>query len=135
MSNSIIMEKSPVIIERNSDGSYTAVPQHKYKIGFIGMGRSVEAAIADLQDSYSEAKEILPSLPEMEFEYKFDTASFLQYINGRLNLADLQTITGINRHQLSHYATGKSRPSPKTVQKIQEGITRFSEELRRVCLV
>ena len=123
MSNSIIMEKSPVIIERNSDGSYTAVPQHKYKIGFIGMGRSVEAAIADLQDSYSEAKEILPSLPEMEFEYKFDTASFLQ------------TITGINRHQLSHYATGKSRPSPKTVQKIQEGITRFSEELRRVCLV
>ena len=47
----------------------------------------------------------------------------------------LQTITGINRHQLSHYATGKSRPSSKTVQRIQEGITRFSEELRMVCLV
>ena len=91
--------------------------------------------MTDLQNSYNEAKEMLPSLPEMIFEYKFDTASFLQYINGKLNLADLQTITGINRHQLSHYATGKSRPSGKTVRKIQEGIIRFSEELHRVCLV
>lgn len=129
------MENITVIIERNNDGSFTAVPQHKHKIGFIGMGKTVEETMTDLQNSYNEAKEMLPSLPEMIFEYKFDTASFLQYINGKLNLADLQTITGINRHQLSHYATGKSRPSGKTVRKIQEGIIRFSEELHRVCLV
>ena len=130
-----IMENITVIIERNSDGSYTAVPQHKHKIGFIGMGETVEEAMSDLKNSYEEAKEMLPSLPEMEFAYKFDTASFLQYMNGRLNLADLQNITGVNRHQLSHYATGKSRPSTKTVRRIQEGITRFSEELRQVCLI
>ncbi|MBQ3735261.1 MAG: helix-turn-helix transcriptional regulator [Bacteroidales bacterium] len=129
------MENITVIIERNNDGTFTAVPQHKHKIGFIGMGKTVEETMTDLQNSYNEAKEMLPSLPEMIFEYKFDTASFLQYINGKLNLADLQTITGINRHQLSHYATGKSRPSGKTVRKIQEGIIRFSEELHRVCLV
>lgn len=129
------MENITVIIERNNDGTFTAVPQHKHKIGFIGMGKTVEETMSDLQNSYNEAKEMLPSLPEMTFEYKFDTASFLQYINGKLNLADLQTITGINRHQLSHYATGKSRPSVKTVRKIQEGIIRFSEELHRVCLV
>lgn len=129
------MENITVIIERNNDGTFTAVPQHKHKIGFIGMGKTVEETMTDLQNSYNEAKEMLPSLPEIIFEYKFDTASFLQYINGKLNLADLQTITGINRHQLSHYATGKSRPSGKTVRKIQEGIIRFSEELHRVCLV
>lgn len=129
------MENITVIIERNDDGTFTAVPQHKHKIGFIGMGKTVEETMSDLQNSYNEAKEMLPSLPEKTFEYKFDTASFLQYINGKLNLADLQTITGINRHQLSHYATGKSRPSVKTVRKIQEGIIRFSEELHRVCLV
>lgn len=129
------MENIEVIIERNNDGSYTAVPQHKHKIGFIGMGETVEEAMDDLRNSYTEAKEMLPTLPAMEFTYKFDTASFLQYINGRLNLADLQAITGINRHQLSHYATGKSRPSSKTVQRIQEGITRFSEELQKVCLI
>lgn len=129
------MENIEVIIERNSDGSYTAVPQHKHKIGFIGMGKTVEEARDDLRNSYTEAKKMLPTLPAMEFTYKFDTASFLQYINGKLNLADLQAITGINRHQLSHYATGKSRPSSKTVQRIQEGITRFSEELQKVCLI
>ncbi len=129
------MENVTVIIEMNNDGTFTALPQHNHKIGFIGMGKTVEATMTDLQNSYKEAKELLPNLPDMSFEYKFDTASFLQYINGKLNLADLQTITGINRHQLSHYATGKSRPSSKTVKKIQEGIVKFSEELHRVCLI
>jgi hypothetical protein len=129
------MEKIMVIIERNDDGTFTAVPQHNQKVGFIGMGKTVEETMSDLRNSYSEAKEMLPSLPEMSFEYKFDTASFLHYINGRLNLADLQTITGINRHQLSHYATGKSRPTAKTVQRIQEGISRFADTLKQVRLV
>ncbi|MBO4489474.1 MAG: hypothetical protein J5741_07480 [Bacteroidales bacterium] len=31
------MEIITVIIERNNDGSYTAVPQHNHKIGFIEM--------------------------------------------------------------------------------------------------
>ena len=35
------MENVTVIIERNNDGSYTAVPQHKHKIGFIGTGNNV----------------------------------------------------------------------------------------------
>ena len=129
------MDKTIVIIERNSDGSFTAIPQHKQKIGFIGMGATVAETIEDLKNSYQEAKQLLPSLPEMEFEYQFDTASFLQYVNGKLNFADLQTITGINRHQLSHYATGKSRPTAKTVERIQEGILRFSRELSQIRLV
>ncbi|MCQ2265041.1 MAG: DNA-binding protein [Bacteroidales bacterium] len=129
------MGKIVVIIERNEDGSFTAVPQHNYKVGFIGMGETVEMAIEDVKNSYLEAKSLLPTLPDMTFECKFDTASFLNYMSGRLNFADLQTITGVNRHQLSHYATGKSRPSRKTVQRIQEGILRFSDELRRVSLV
>lgn len=129
------MEIITVIIERDNDGSYTAVPQHKHKIGFIGMGRTVAETMSDLENSYKEAREYMPSLPEMSFEYRFDTASFLQHISGRLNLADLQTITGINRHQLSHYATGQSRPSHKTVRRIQDGIRRFSEELSRIQLV
>ena len=54
------MENIEVIIERNNDGSYTAVPQHKHKIGFIGMGKTVEEAMDDLRNSYTEAKEMLP---------------------------------------------------------------------------
>ena len=129
------MEKVTVIIEMNDDGSYTAVPQHNYKIGFFGEGNTVDEAIIDLNNSLAEAKEELPELPEMEWDLKFDTASFLQFYGDRLSLAGLQAITGINRKQLSHYVTGHSRPSAATVQKIQAGITNFSQQLGRVCLI
>lgn len=129
------MEKVTVIIEMNADGSYTAVPQHNYKIGFFGQGNTVDEAIIDLNNSFHEAKEYMPELPEMEWDLKFDTASFLQFYGDRLSLAGLQTITGINRKQLSHYVTGHSRPSAATVQKIQAGITNFSQQLGRVCLI
>lgn len=118
-----------------SDGTYTAVPQHKYKIGFFGEGSTVAEAIADLENSLREACQYMPELPEMEWVLRFDTASFLQYYNGKLTLAGLQTITGVNRKQLSHYVTGHSKPSPSTVRKIQAGITRFSEQLGQVCLI
>lgn len=129
------MEKVTVIIEMNTDGSYTAVPKHNYKVGFYGQGNTVEEAIEDLNVSLEEAREFVPELPEMEWELKFDTASFLQFYGDRLSLAGLQTITGINRKQLSHYVTGHSRPSAATVQKIQDGIHSFSQQLGRVCLI
>ena len=129
------MEKVTVIIEMNNDGSYTAVPQQDFGIGFFGQGSTVEEALADLETSRKEAKSYMPELPEMEWETRFDTASFLQYYSDRLSLAGLQTITGISRKQLSHYVTGHSRPSAATVQKIQAGIDTFSQQLSRVCLI
>lgn len=127
--------KTTVIIEMNNDGNYTAVPQHDFEIGFFGEGKTVEKAIADLDNSLLEARKYLPDLPEMEWDLRFDTASFLQYFSDRLSLVGLQTITGINRKQLSHYVTGHSRPSAATVRKIQAGIDRFSKQLSQVCLI
>ena len=46
--------KTIVIIEMNNDGSYTAVPQHDFEIGFFGEGKTVEKAIADLDNSFQE---------------------------------------------------------------------------------
>lgn len=129
------MERVTVIIELNADGIYTAVPQHNYKVGFFGEGKTVDEAIIDLNNSLQEAKEYLPELPDMEWELKFDTASFLQFYGDRMSLAGLQAITGINRKQLSHYVTGHRRPSAATVQKIQAGIINFSQQLGRVCLI
>ena len=48
--------KTIVIIEMNNDGSYTAVPQHDFEIGFFGEGKTVEEAIADLDNSFGEAR-------------------------------------------------------------------------------
>ena len=48
----------------------------------------------------------------------------------------IQDLRQIIDQAKSHVAaTGKSRPSAKTVQRIQEGILRFSEELHRICLI
>ena len=128
--------KVKVIIERNDNGNYQAVPQMDENISFFGMGKTVREAMADLQNSYEEAMAMEPRLPKnFEFECEYDTASFLQLFKGRMNLADLQTITGISRQQLNHYVTGYRKPSAKTVQRIQTGIRQFADELSRVQLV
>ncbi len=129
------MKTIKVIIERNDNGNYQAVPQMEENIAFFGMGKTVTEAMDDLQNSYMEAKLMEPTLSEIKFEFEYDTASFLQMFKGRMNLADLQSITGINRKQLNHYVTGHRKPSPKTVQRIQEGIRKYAEELSRIVLV
>lgn len=128
--------KTKVIIERNDNGNYQAVPQMDENISFFGMGKTVAEAMKDLQNSYEEAMAMDPSLPKnLEFDCEYDTASFLQLFKGRINLADLQTITGISRKQLNHYVTGYRKPSTKTVQRIQEGIKQYADELSRVRLI
>lgn len=128
--------KTKVIIERNENGNYQAVPQLDANIGFFGMGKTVAEAMDDLRNSYKEALSMEPTLPsDVEFECEYDTASFLQMFKGRMNLADLQTITGISRKQLNHYVTGYRKPSPKTVQRIQAGIRQYAADLSRVVLI
>lgn len=129
------MEKIKVIIERTSDGFYTAIPEHDYEIGFYGSGKTVEDAMKDLKQSHAEAKVFLPGLPDFEYSIIYDVASFLQLFSKKMSLAGLLAITGINRKQLSHYVTGHSRPSAATVRKIEKGIAEFSKELANIILL
>ncbi len=129
------MERINVTIERTPDGIYSAIPEHKYEIGFFGSGKTVEAAMKDLKQSHAEAKKMLPELPDFEYNTQYDVASFLQLFSNKLSLAGLQTITGINRKQLNHYVTGHSRPSVATVKKIEKGLNEFQKELARVTFV
>lgn len=129
------MEKIRVIIERGDDGIYTAVPQHRYKIGFLGCGKTVQEAMADLENSHKEAKEFLPELPDFEYDITFDVASFLQYIKNFVTLTGLTRITGVNNKQLSHYLTGESKPSASTVAKIQNGVQSFLRKYENIAFV
>ena len=72
---------------------------------------------------------------EANFEFQYDTASFLAYYSKVLSLAGLQRITGINQGQLSHYVTGHRKPSPKTVEKIEKSLHAFAEEISQVHFV
>ena len=57
-------------------------------------------AIEDFNIGYSEMKEIYGkegmNFVEAEFEFHYDTASFLNYISKKVTLAGLQRITGVD---------------------------------------
>ena len=75
-----------------------------------------------------------PAVFDVEYEiiYKFDVRSLLDYYRGIFSFSALQTITGINQKQLAHYASGVSKPRPKQVQKIADGLHALALELMSV---
>ncbi|MBO6081248.1 MAG: hypothetical protein J6P54_09835 [Bacteroidales bacterium] len=133
------MEKIVMIIEksRNYYGAYAENGD-----GIYAAGNTIEEVQADTIQAINLIKSELPKKQwpsalkgQYELVWKFDTESFLQYYGDILTLTGLQKITGINSKQLSHYATGYRKPSPKTVSRIQDGISRFAEMLNHVCLM
>lgn len=129
------MKITTAIIERSKDNLFSVYTED---YGFIGFGDTVHEAIEDFYLAYKEFQEFeeYKSMPQdLSFKFVYDTSSFLQLFKDRIGLANLQAITGINRRQLHHYASGVSRPSKKTVQRIQEGIKKYGEELCKVQLI
>ena len=66
------MKTIKVIIERNDNGNFQAVPQMNESIAFFGMGKTVAEAMDDLHNSYLEAKSLETNLPDMKFEFEFE---------------------------------------------------------------
>ncbi len=134
--------KIKAFIERGKDGSYGVyidLGDTTLNYGIIGDGKSANEAIDDFYNSYKEMKELYISenkpFEEAEFDFKYDTASFLAYYSNVLSLAGLGRLTGINQGQLSHYVTGRRKPSQKTVQKIEKSLHKFAAEIGQVQLV
>ena len=73
--------------------------------------------------------------PELEFVFKYDLSSFLEYYSDKLGYSSLERITGVNQRQLSQYLQGYRNPSPKTTKKIEKGIKAFAQELSQVQFV
>lgn len=136
------MEKRKVtaVIERAGDGTYSIymdADDMDYLV--TGTGKTVEEAIAMFKGGYDDmlkyyAAEGKP-FEEIEFEYKYDMASFLSYYSKILSLAGMSRLTGINQQQLSHYLTGRRNPSAKTIEKMQAAIQRFGKDLSTVHFV
>jgi len=134
--------KVKAFIERGNDGSYGVyvdLEDSTLNYGIIGEGKTSKEAADDFYNSYKEMKELYASenkhFEEAEFEFKYDTASFLSYYSNVLSLAGLGRLTGIAQGQLSHYVTGKRKPSPKTVQKIEKSLHEFAAEIAQVQLL
>ena len=123
------------------DGTYSCYVDEKSNLnyGLIGEGTTVQEAINEWLAVYeamkaSYAKDGMPFV-EAEFSFTYDVPSFLAYYGGLITFKGLSKLTGISAAQLSHYANGYRNPSPKTVQKIQNGLMSFAAELSQVSLV
>lgn len=126
------------VIERGSDGTFGVyIEGNNVPFGVIGDGETVAEAIADFMNSVEEMRAYYADegkeFPQnLEFEFKYDTASFLQQYAYAFTLAGLERITGINQRQLSHYINGFRKPSEKTTKKIEERLHKFGAEIASV---
>ena len=69
---------------------------------------------------------------DVEFEFYYDTASFLSEYAGVFSLSGLEKLTGVSQAQLGHYLHGRRKPSRKTINKIQNGVNHFAKELTAI---
>lgn len=130
------MKQVKVIIGRVNEGTYVysaVMDAPEVPFGLNGTGRSVQEAKDDLVEAYGEIKEIMAqngeSYEELQFNYSYDVASFLNYYAYALSLAGLERISGINQRQLSHYINGSSTPRKSTVERFRKKIEAFARDL------
>lgn len=126
--------KVMIEIAENGYSAYMATRHPQY--GLIGEGKTVDETIADFKSSYEEMKLVIETsgrefIPA-EFEFCYDMASFLEEFSKTFTLAGLERITGINQKQLGHYLSGSSKPRKATVDRMRDGLRRFTEELSAV---
>lgn len=127
-----------VFIEMGNDGTYGAyIPgENPLSFGVIGEGNTVEEAKQDFLNVFNAYKEDGEEVPDqVQFVFSYDVPSFLAYYSKRLTLAGLERITGVAQGQLSHYVTGRRKPSRQTVEKIQRALQAFGKELSHVSFV
>lgn len=132
--------KAEVTIERGADGTFSAyISSDNMPFGLIGDGATVQEAIKDFINSAEEMKayyqETGKEFPEVEWAFKYDVASFLQYYAFAFTLAGLERITGVSQGQLSHYINGVKKPRPDTIRKIEVRLHEFAEQLGQVNFV
>ena len=130
------MQKVKVFIEKSSYGFSAYMDDCPLMYSCIGEGKTVKETMADFEDAYEEIKEYhhehgMP-FEEMEWEFYYDLASFLDDYCKAFSLAGLERITGVSQTQLGHYLHGRRKPSAKTVARIQEGVERFAHSLTAV---
>jgi len=136
------MNTVKAFVEIGNDGGYSVyvdLEDNTLNYGIHGTGDTVKEAIEDFKVAYVDMRSVYEELGknfvEAEFEYHYDTSSFLNYYTTYFSLAGLSRLTGIHQGQLSHYVNGTRNPSKKTVQKIDSSIHHFAKNLSQVHFV
>jgi predicted metallo-beta-lactamase superfamily hydrolase len=121
-----MMKKSTALIEKSESG-YTVFTADIDSV-IIGEGKTVAEAKADFENSVREVRQFFAEdgivdheLTDLEFEYKYDTASVFNEFNC-INITQFADYVGIYPSTLRQYARGIKRPSEKQAQKIEAAL-------------
>ena len=130
------MTKVKVYIEKSTFGYSAYMDDTPLNYSVIGEGKTVEEAIDDFNKSYEGMRDYYQRhgkhFEEIEYDFFYDTASFLQEFSKAFSLAGLERITGVSQTQLGHYLHGRRKPTKKTIAKIQKGVQDFANNLTAV---
>jgi hypothetical protein len=109
--------------------------------GIYGAGDSIAECQNDVLKSIEEIKQNFPfdKWPdilkgEFEIEWRFDVQTLLLHYGALMSLSGLERITGIHQKQLWSYMNGRSKPRKQQVDRIENSIRIFGNELSRVRL-
>ena len=69
---------------------------------------------------------------DYEIEYHLDAAALLQMCSPYASIAAISRASGINQHQLSHYANGLKKARSHQRERIVDGIHKIGKELMAV---
>ena len=132
--------KTTALIEKGKDGTF-GVFTPDISSCIIGSGDTVEEAKSDFENSVQEVfaayKEHGDELPDelkgIEFEYKYDLASFFNYYDW-INATRFAKIAGINASLMRQYKAGVAYVSETQTKKIETVLHNLGNELTAVRL-
>ena len=136
------MNTVKAFIEIGKDGTYSVyvdLEDNTLNYGIHGTGDTVKDAVEDFASAYEAMKELYRQKGKefvvASFEYHYDMASFLQFYSTYFSLAGLSRMTGIHQGQLSRYVNGTLNPSKRTIQRIDNRVRDFANNLSQVQFV
>jgi predicted RNase H-like HicB family nuclease len=132
--------KTIALIEMGKDGTF-GIYTPNINSTIIGEGITVTEAKSDFENSvreiieaYTEQGDPLPDeLKDIEFEYKYDIASFFNYYNW-INVSKFAQAIGINDALMRQYKAGTAYISERQTKKIEAALHQFGKELTAVRL-
>ena len=130
------MKKVKVYIEKAEFGFSAYMEEAHLDYGCIGEGSTVEETIDDFNKSLGGIRDYYikqgKHFEEIDYDFYYDVASFLDEYSKAFSLAGLERITGVSQAQLGHYLHGRRKPTRKTIEKIQKGVDSFAHNLTAV---
>ena len=125
--------KATVIVEKNSDGTYSAFMEDDMPdFGLAGYGNSAKEAIDDFHAAVEETADFLrkngKEMPELSFSFLYDLQSFFSFFS-YLNISKVGEKSGISPSLVRQYASGASKAGPKQYEKIRRTIGEMVSEL------